>query len=617
MKSELRTIVRGYQLLYSIDKNQVVYKALHAVIGVLSPYATLYLSSGLINGIAAGEGIRQLLGYAAWIVGINLVLAVVNRLIARQIEIADQNRWTSIELFFNSVNMKMQYEKLENPETHMKRERIMQAQNANGFGIMMLTYHVESFVTAMVSIILSVALTVSLFTLQAPGEYNGIWRFVNSPFSVLIILGLILFSIYSNSMLNEKEAEVYYSEIKNLASENRIMSYYMNMLEGYESAAEIRIFNESPLIRKSWLNTIIHPRYMINICKAFAYFERIGSCVNFVMNLTLYLFIGAKAYLGAFGIGNFVLYTGTVNRFVAGVTGIFNTYTQLKSNNKYLRDIFEYIDMPNDLYQGTIPVEKRAFCEGGDNDYEIEFRDVSFKYPGADTYALRHINMKFRIGEHLAVVGMNGSGKTTFIKLLCRLYDPTEGEILLNGINIKKYNYEEYMEIFSVVFQDFKLFSFSLGQNVAASVDYDKERVENCLKEAGFGDRLAKMPQGLETCLYKDFEENGVEISGGEAQKIALARALYKDAPFIVLDEPTAALDPIAEAEIYSRFHDIVGAKTAIYISHRLSSCRFCDEVAVFDHGQIVQQGTHESLVMDEGGKYHELWYAQAQYYEK
>ena len=212
---------------------------------------------------------------------------------------------------------------------------------------------------------------------------------------------------------------------------------------------------------------------------------------------------------------------------------------------------------------------------------------------------------------------MNGSGKTTFIKLLCRLYDPTEGEILLNGIDIKKYNYEEYLSVFSVVFQDFKLFSYPLGENVAAKSVYDKAAVTRCLIDSGFKERLQSMPEWLDTYLYKDFCKQGVDISGGEAQKIALARALYKDAPFIILDEPTAALDPVAEAEVYSNFNKIVGDKTAIYISHRLSSCRFCDEIAVFDNGRIVQQGSHDKLVADETGKYHELWYSQAQYYNK
>ncbi|MDE6641168.1 MAG: ABC transporter ATP-binding protein/permease [Acetatifactor sp.] len=279
-------------------------------------------------------------------------------------------------------------------------------------------------------------------------------------------------------------------------------------------------------------------------------------------------------------------------------------------NQEYMKRFFSYFDIPNHMYQGSLTVEKRD-----DNDYNVEFRDVSFRYPHTQEYALRHVNLKFKAGEKLAVVGMNGSGKTTFIKLMCRLYDPTEGEILLNGVNIKKYDYEEYISIFSVVFQDFRLFSFTLGQNVAAGTVYDETLVRQCLEQAGFGERLESMGMGLDTCLYKDCDENGVEISGGEAQKIALARALYKDAPFMILDEPTAALDPISEYEVFSRFNEIAKDKTAIYISHRLASCRFCDKIAVFDEGRIVQTGSHGELLAQEGGRYYELWHAQAQYY--
>lgn len=272
--------------------------------------------------------------------------------------------------------------------------------------------------------------------------------------------------------------------------------------------------------------------------------------------------------------------------------------------------LYEYLDLPDEKYRGSLTTEKRS-----DNEYEIEFHDVSFKYPGTDIYALKNLSLKFHVGQRLAVVGMNGSGKTTMIKLLCRLYDPTEGQITLNGINIKKYDYTEYMNIFSVVFQDFKLFSYTLGQNVGASADINRAKAEGCLQKAGFNSRLENLPKGLDTFLYKGFDEDGVEISGGEAQKIALARALYKDAPFIVLDEPTAALDPIAEFEVYSKFNEIVGNKTAIYISHRLSSCRFCDDIAVFNEGQLVQRGSHEQLLAETEGKYFELWGAQAQYY--
>ena len=225
--------------------------------------------------------------------------------------------------------------------------------------------------------------------------------------------------------------------------------------------------------------------------------------------------------------------------------------------------------------------------------------------------------MKFQLGKRLAIVGKNGSGKTTFIKLLCRLYDPTEGEIRLNGVDIREYDYEEYLKLFSVVFQDFKLFAFSLGQNVATAMEYDREKAEQCLVKAGFAERLKGMPKGTDTALYKDFESEGVEISGGEAQKVALARALYKDAPIVVLDEPTAALDPVAEAEVYTKFNELIGDKTAVYISHRLSSCQFCDEIAVFEEGAVVQRGSHEELLREGNGLYLELWTAQAQYYKE
>lgn len=317
-----------------------------------------------------------------------------------------------------------------------------------------------------------------------------------------------------------------------------------------------------------------------------------------------------KAWGGAFDIGSITQYVGAATALASNIYAILQVYGAMKSNTEYLKKAYEYLDIPNAMYQGSLTTEKRT-----DRKYIVEFCDVSFKYPGSEQWALRHVNMKFQVGRRLAIVGENGSGKTTFIKLLCRLYDPQEGQILLNGIDIRKYNYRNYMDIFAIVFQDFQLISQPLGNNVAGSMTYDAERVRKALIDAGFGDRLETMPDGLNTQLYKDFTEDGVDVSGGEAQKIAIARALYKDAPFIILDEPTAALDPIAEAEIYSKFNEISGDKTAIYISHRLSSCKFCDEIAVFHEGAVIQHGTHDELVNDESGKYHELWHAQAQYY--
>ncbi|MDE5995462.1 MAG: ATP-binding cassette domain-containing protein [Eubacterium sp.] len=227
---------------------------------------------------------------------------------------------------------------------------------------------------------------------------------------------------------------------------------------------------------------------------------------------------------------------------------------------------------------------------------------------------MKNITIKINNGEHLAVVGRNGSGKTTFIKLLCRLYDVTDGAIFINGTNIKEYTKESIMRLYSVVFQDFKIFSTTLAQNISANENYDSEKLFSSLDKANIKDRVLKMEKQENTYLYKDLDKSGVEISGGEAQKLALSRALYKDAPIVILDEPTAALDPIAENEIYKQFNSFVQNKTAIYISHRLSSCAFCDKIAVFDKAALVETGTHTQLI-ELNGKYNELWNTQAKYY--
>ncbi|MDE6592176.1 MAG: ABC transporter ATP-binding protein/permease [Oscillospiraceae bacterium] len=308
--------------------------------------------------------------------------------------------------------------------------------------------------------------------------------------------------------------------------------------------------------------------------------------------------------------GEIVAFVMYFNEIKFGIMSTSGNIGQIIVRSDFCKEVFDFLDIPDDKYMGTLPTEKRD-----DNEYEFEFRHVYFKYPGTEELILKDINLKWRIGEKMALVGRNGSGKSTLIKLLCRLYDPTEGVITLNGIDIKKYSIKEYMELFSVVFQDSALFSFSVAENVAADTEYDREAVEECVRRAGFSDRLGEMSDGIDTVLYKDFSEKGVEISGGEAQKLCLARAVYKGAPFIVLDEPTAALDPVSEYDIYTKFNSIVGTRTAIYISHRLSSCRFCDDIAVLDKGEIVERGSHDVLVL-KGGVYAKLWGAQAEYYK-
>ena len=278
-------------------------------------------------------------------------------------------------------------------------------------------------------------------------------------------------------------------------------------------------------------------------------------------------------------------------------------------NMQYLHHYYEYLQLPNRKQTGGKPT-----ADLPPQDLVITFENVSFKYPGGKKDSLEHVNLTFHYGEKIALVGPNGAGKTTLILLLCRLYEPTHGRILLNGIDIREYDYEEYLAMFGVVFQDFKLFAMTVAENVAASEEYDEREIEEVLEKAGIWERVQKMEQGIHNPLY-NVGIKGVEVSGGEAQKIAIARALYKKAPFIILDEPTSALDPMAEYEIYSSFDRLIQDRMAVYISHRMSSCRFCQRIIVLKDGQVQEQGTHEELI-EKDGIYAMMWNAQAQNYQ-
>lgn len=330
-----------------------------------------------------------------------------------------------------------------------------------------------------------------------------------------------------------------------------------------------------------------------------------------------------------FALSQAIVYAYLLYLAVSGEITLGNTSLYLASSTTFYTFVRQIMDTTADLLQCSREVDDwRSFLdfEGGDSEegrpvppmehYEFEFRNVSFRYPKAEQYALKNLSLALKAGERLAVVGLNGAGKSTFIKLLLRLYEPTEGEIFLNGVNVKEYSRTSYYRIFSPVFQDVNLFAFPLAENVSMKDPghTDRELSEKCLKDAGLEEKLGELPEGIDTEILKVIYDDGTDLSGGEKQKLALARALYKDAPVVVLDEPTAALDALAESKLYSDFDKLIGGKTAVYISHRLSSTQFCSRVAMFRDGSLVECGTHHEL-MERGGAYAEMFRIQAQYY--
>lgn len=603
---DFRIIRRGIKILWSIDPRRLLWQAAYALTSTAFPYFAVYMSAVIVNELAGENRAERLILLSAVCVGGAFILSIINRFVSGKYNVINKTWDYKIYYMMSDVQNKMKYGHLEDPGTVLLREQIIAGMNATGAGLFSVGHELYLLMINLFGMITAASLTVSMFTaVPKIGELHGFMGFANSYFAVAALIVILLLETAIRIKIYKKATDQYIHAWDNLAESNtKVMAY--NTING----VDINIFNLKRIILDEYAKIMINPSYVKKAEKVRLKYEPIDTVICHVRKILILAIVAARVAVGALGIGDYILYNNTVGKFMYHITDLAAGIGRLRVNNQYLLRLYEYLDLPDDMYHGTLAVEKRD-----DIDYEIEFRNVSFKYPRTDVYALKNVSIKFRIGEKLAIVGENGSGKTTFIKLLCRLYDPTEGVILLNGIDISRYRYNEYMKLFSVVFQDYKLFDFSLAANVSAEHEYDGERVKDCLVRAGLGKRLSELERGIETPVHRGYENDGVDFSGGEEQKIALARALYKDAPFVVLDEPTASLDPIAEAEVYANFNSLVENKTSVFISHRLSSCRFCDSIAVFEGGSIVQRGSHDELMTDEDGKYHQLWCAQAQYY--
>ena len=606
--------IRAIRMLHGVTPQFFPIVTLNAIVKAVLPYATVFLSARILTELATMRRPNILWKWVIVTIFVTGLLSVLRSFFMEREETLLNDIYGRKELLFSEKAMSMDFADADKQEVRSLRAQIAQNENWGGLGLINAAIIYKQFVGALTGIFSGIALTVRLFATPVPAS-AGTLTVLNSPWFLLLFGGLFV----SISLFSGKLYTIYAQEYDRLSKDatfgNRVCTYIAKLSRQKNIQMDMRVYRQQEIIdHLSSQNRVFTAKGTFGR----AALGKPGTCYSLATSMSaiavgcIYVFTCLKAWAGAFDIGLVTQYVGAATALAESLNLLIASFGDMKNDTTHLDNTFRYLDLPNAMYQGSLTTEKRA-----DRNYQVEFRNVSFKYPGSETWALRNVSMKFQIGKRLAIVGENGSGKTTFIKLLCRLYDPQEGEILLNGIDIRKYRYDDYMDIFSIVFQDFQLISQSLGSNVAGSIDYDPQRVKQALADAGFGPRLESLPKGLDTQLYKDYGEDGIEVSGGEAHKIAIARALYKDAPFIILDEPTAALDPMAEAEIYAKFNEISGDKTAIYISHRLSSCKFCDEILVFHQGAIVQQGTHEALLSRKDGKYAQLWNAQAQYYTK
>jgi len=604
IKQAISYTIRALKLVRKTQPITLEVDSLLNAVNALTPMIVLFFSARIISELVGERNTSAIILYAALTVGTAFLFRIINA-VASHITKAK-----GIHLFWHRYNRfegvkyaEMDYMYTDDAEVHQLREDINMKGGANGLG-MQRVLSIPRLFGQVVGLIAAAILLSGMFT-QSEGN-----SFINSPWVIISLLfATIAIPTLTHAFLNKRLNELMLTISANNVKASAARGYYQKtFINNYRSNKDVRIFN----IKDSIMTTLEKSLawYKGKWMNAGRMTNAISDAVAVLFSVLAFLIIGLRAINGMYDIGEVTRYVGAIAAFSASVVGIVNIISDLYQNAPYLAMLYDYIDLPSQKYLGSLTTEKRT-----DHNYELEFKNVSFKYPGTDNYVLKNINLKFNIGERMAVVGRNGSGKTTLIKLLCRLYDPTEGEITLNGIDVKKYILNDYIKIFSVIFQDFAILHLPLGENVATAHEYNKEAVTQALEKVGFGTRLAELEKGLQTPLYRGSDEEGISISGGEAQKIALARALYKDASFVILDEPTSALDPLAEYEIYTKFDQIVGDKTAIYISHRLSSCRFCDKIVVFKDGELIQQGSHDELVTDEKGDYYRLWTAQAQHY--
>ena len=603
MKERFHAICR-FLTMVSQGNHRVLFWLLGSAFAAATlPYLSLFFSARILNLLLAKSYRACLYTVVVFLLtqyGLGLFEKICRQYLDGQKELC----LARTEQKITAKALELEFEKFEKTETmDAIRRTNVSSMGSGNVGDQLIVIH--TLITSLLSVLYALFFLLRLFLLPDSSRNN----FFTSSFSMLALLLLCGVQLALSSRINRRSTQKKIELNQGNDHSNSVANYLVNVMLEERRADDIRIGHLDHFLDVQFGKAMEHflPMYL-DFARFSAITDGKNALLSLLSNVAAYLVIGARALYGVLPIGDVLLYAGSVTRAMSDLQTFLATGSEFDYINSYLSTYEDFIAQPSMAYDGTLPIEKRD-----DGQYEFAFHDVSFSYPGTNIPVLEHVTLSFAVGEKTALVGRNGAGKTTLIKLLCRLYEPTSGYITLNGIDIRKYSYKEYTQAFSVVFQDFHLFSLPLDENIAAGTEIDEAALQSSLAKVGLTDRVQQLPQGVRTRLYNN-NGSGVDLSGGEAQRTAIARALYKDAPFVILDEPTAALDPIAEAEIYKQFSQMTAGKTAVYISHRMSSCKFCDRIIVLDPGRIAEDGTHDTLLANHG-IYANLYETQAQYY--
>jgi ATP-binding cassette, subfamily B, bacterial len=630
----LNTLKYFYREAFHYQPWYFAYVITSILINALAPFINILLPKIIIDELMGDRDIKKMVTVVLIILVGNMIANIAKNFISDTMGKYTDRFERYFKVKISEKTMSMDFEHTEDPQALEQASRAETGMDWYSGGIAGLT---GSFMN-IISNSITLAGVVVVMAMGSP-----------------ILLMVIVIGVATRTLITAKVNAVNVKHFKGLVALNRTFGYIFWQLSDFRFGKDIRLYGATKMmLEKATTHTDAQVEKWRKQSMEQLPLNEMDVAISAVTDGITYFYLGYLAIKKLITIGDFTMLIAAAGSFGGSLRAIIWNLQEIHKKSTFMQEYIKFMEYKATMQTGTKSVPKAE-------DYEFCFVNVSFKYPRSEDYVLRNVNLTLSSKEHLSVVGLNGAGKTTFIKLLCRLYDVTEGAILLNGVNIKEYVYDEYMKLFAVVFQDYRLFAFSMKENILLEDDIpegitikknpyndplvqskirrqpevsitglkeeatvmDKDRkaigsdtdLQELCKICGLEEKINSLEKGLDTVLYKQFEEDGIEPSGGESQKLAIARALHKDAPVVILDEPTAALDPMAEYEIYNQFDRLVGGKTAVYISHRLSSCKFCDRIAVFSKETVAEYGTHEELVKIPGGIYAEMFAAQAQYY--
>lgn len=598
--------VKSFKLLMQKYPKIFLIYGIKAIFSSIAPYVYLYLSAQLINELV-GLNISKVWNVVRWTLLSTAVLGIAENILKNVEEYYNFVFMADKDSIISNKLMDIKYEDIDKAETYDLLSQIHMNEQYAGYGILKSVEIYKKMIGVVSSICGSAILCFSLFVSRVE---NDAYSYLNNLGFIILIIIAMLFVSFVSPIISNKAKAYWASKVGQAGMLNRLYSFFGYLAYDFSKALDIRMYKQNEMCEKGYhkFNAFRPGGEVANCAKgAMGLGLALSVAVSYLVTWLIYSFVCLKAWAGAYEIGQIAQYLGALSAMSHAVTEFFVIVGDMNTNKGALETYFSLMDKKE---------ENDGACEYSNDggDYTIEFKHVYFKYPQTEKWALSDVNCVIRKGEHVAIVGENGSGKTTFIKLLCKLYSPVKGEILINGRNIDEYSFSSYRKFIASVFQDYSLISQPIKNNVSTACECETDRVEKSEKIADISDYVNELKFKGDTFLFKEYSGEGVNVSGGEGQKLSIARAVYKDAPFVILDEPTASLDPVSESRLFENLGEMDADKTVIFISHRLSACTLCDNVMVFDCGEIVQNGNHKLLVKQDG-KYRQLWNAQAELY--